>query len=801
MPQLTLPSNPYSFSQPPSLSLPHPPSPAPHLVDAPSLEICLGVEYRTLIPPSHPLPAPCLNDAPSVELTWGVEYPTTSKGCIGPDAPSTPSQVPACGSLDYSSLSSRPLASLPSNYFKPLQSRQAKVNEDLVNLIIIQIGKFLSVPSNETVDRIRECVGSVSDFMSSQYNEEVANVWANGFVFPPSYHTFHKLRLEKAGSLGNLIAAIQRDRAEDRISLKRVKKMVPWSDPDYDKLVEISQGVRLTIDPSFKPNLKPNPLRSKYKALQHAVNKLIAKGYDSQRIIIPLESALAIEGIHFSEVHWIAQWAKIMGRLCGDFSDSSVTNCINTEWVKEKCRERWGPLNHPTLTQFVAIICSLAEQHGWDSLILFKMDLSNAFGLIDIHPTSVQLLAFPLTDNLVMLDFTGNFGLTETPFVFGPISRACETAVNRRIFGGGNMYVDDTYVCTTSDHLVSDMAMTEAFLKGLLGPNAINKAKEVTGRRVDILGWCIDLDLRTVTIASHNFKKLLFGLFSLDETSPVSYLTVERLCSWFQRYGEICVHLKPFLPVMYDSLANWRNKHAARLLSEDAIVCVNMWRMYTVLLKADETSYARPLTSFLPQAIQYVIEYDASLSGLGIVISGGTDPITATIFMVAQISILPFELGDDAGYQNTVEFLAITIAVAILASQGITNCGIPLWGDNVASLAWSDQMRFRNRRSNRAARAFVALLITGHYTIEDTHHVKGEENIMCDRLSRWEEYHETPTDLGFSFGVIFDIDQSPLLSRLLAFCNPKLPLSGMKDNELASRQLSSIIHSLLPSDR
>jgi hypothetical protein len=542
----------------------------------------------------------------------------------------------------------------------------------------------------------------------------------------------------------------------------------------------------------FVPNGRPPLLRAKYIKLKSPINKLIDKSYHANVIILPLQVALQIEGAHFSQVHWTPNKGKPQGRLLADCSDFSASNCINGPEVKALSAVCWGELVHPTLSDILSMIAREADSHGWDNLVLWKMDLRGAFSLVNIHPDSVRLLCFLLTDDLVMLAHTGNFGLTEFPYIFGVITRVCQRAISKLIRGSSCMYVDDLMgVCAKRD-LQHDMSAARAFFVGLLGSNSVEDKKTESGRRIDLIGWCIDLDMRSFTIASHNFKKLIHGLFTLDVDKPMTLKTVQRLASWFQRYSEVCQPLKPFLPDLLDALRDWRNPNAPRRVHQDAKDCISLWRVYAILLRLRESTYSRSISSHLSRSISYYVEFDASLTGLGIKVTtadGG-------VFAVAQCSILDFDLQGDSSWQNTVEFLALTIALAIIASRGVVGCGIGLLGDNTSSLFWAQKSCFKSKRSRRTFMAFLSLTIASDLRIERSTHVKGVDNIVCDILSRHDKFQQTPLDLGLRSDQIFEIGNEPAVADLLAFCNPRLTAQGISGTEKATRELAACIDRL-----
>ena len=130
---------------------------------------------------------------------------------------------------------------------------------------------------------------------------------------------------------------------------------------------------------------------------------------------------------------------------------------------------------------------------------------------------------------------------------------------------------------------------------------------------------------------------------------------------------------------------------------------------------------------------------------------------------------LPFDLGEDSSFQNTVEFIADVVGIAGFCALGYTGRGIKLIGDNTSSLAWAATERFRAGRSRPAGILFMALAVTHDLVISDTEHLPGKRNLVCDSLSRAGSYEE----LGFRPSECFDFVRHPLLPRILLACDPR----------------------------
>jgi hypothetical protein len=66
------------------------------------------------------------------------------------------------------------------------------------------------------------------------------------------------------------------------------------------------------------------------------------------------------------------------------------------------------------------------------------------------------------------------------------------------------MYVDDIIGVCFQQNLQSDLAKCERICTDLLGPAAVATDKTEHGRRLDVIGYVIDLDTQRVSIARKN---------------------------------------------------------------------------------------------------------------------------------------------------------------------------------------------------------------------------------------------------------------------------------------------------------
>ena len=148
--------------------------------------------------------------------------------------------------------------------------------------------------------------------------------------------------------------------ASNRISPARIRSIfgttgtkVPGVDPrDIAILLDFAaNGITPPVAPSFQPQaVNVPPLRDRYIKLQHPINKLLYKQYtDGTMIMLLLQLAQQIPGIHFSPQHHADSKGKPEGRVIGDLTGQHDENYTplngspqDKDDLRETIRQQWG---------------------------------------------------------------------------------------------------------------------------------------------------------------------------------------------------------------------------------------------------------------------------------------------------------------------------------------------------------------------------------------------------------------------------------------------------------------------------
>jgi len=641
---------------------------------------------------------------------------------------------------------------------------EVKVQELLT--VIRDIYPYEDWNESSALDLVREAYRSAD----VNYGIREAIEWGSDFTWTPDIGTRDSILAEKCKyNLTDMVLSTRQKSRGQRLSVERVETFMTDRDEDYQRMMSLTGGLQVLVDPVFRPNLTPPPKRNLYLKVKNAVNKVL------QQLWQPSSCAKQLGPLHYTSKHWTTKKGKKSGRYLFDATDNKHGCALNSDAACELLRARYGEIEHPTINKLAQMVLQFIERmlaergslFRLEDVILWKADLSKAFTLLDFLADQCYLLASELTDDLTLIYHTGMFGWTGLPFGFQVVTRVLTKETQKLVRGQVSMFVDDMMGVTMKEWLVHDQLMFRTVAEGLLGPAAIAEDKWESGRRCEWIGWTIDLDTSLVTISQKNFLRTLYGFFNCDVDAPLPVVEIERMASWAARYSTVLRQMRPFTCLLNAEINGLRQRHTSKRLSPQGRQIVLLWRCVLCLLRLNETRYARQLCSFKELPATILICYDASLSGIGVSVHSLHDGATS-IIAVGRYDF-HFDITGNPRYQNIAEFIAVIAGFLALFNRGYSHVNIQLQGDSISSLTWSSTERFRGSLSNRATMVYILLAIHFNYVVVDTQHVAGVDNTLHDQLSRGYD----PIDLGFKHGDIIDFNTEEY-AAVIEICNPTI---------------------------
>ena len=661
------------------------------------------------------------------------------------------------------------------------------------------IGSWISVcfPGGSPASKagIEELIAEAAAAASNDYGVEAANEWADGYAFPAEF-VDSDVRCLRAAQLDfrSMVERRLKILSKDRLSHASVATLSP-DNPELTLITDLIDGMRVAIPEGFVPNGNQprSPLRSSYEAVSSAVNKMLGAVIEQRlAFILPLDMAQAyVPNLHLCKAHWTTKKGKASGRPLGDLSNVDGTP-LNTDATADAATAYYGPIAHPTIEDIAIMVGSFWKEAKardpslrYEDLRLWKMDLKGAYTLLSFRAEHVGLFGMLLTDDLVYLQLAGIFGWSGTPAAFQVVTRAISWELRAKLRSRTLMYVDDIVGIGFAKDIPADLALTRSICTRLLGSGAVADDKTEVNRRLDVIGYIIDLDTRRVLISNKNFLTALNGFLNVDTTARINLRTAQRLASWSTRYGKICRVMRPFCSALYRLTWGRTDPHALFDLSAEAVVAIQCWRAMLCLVRHRETEFTRSIASFAPETPTVVAEFDSSLSGAGLIWYLREDGAEVAMGVgAADLSFLGF--GDDSSFQNLSEFLGAILSILGQMVLGFGGRSVALRGDSVTALTWAITERPRGERVTKAAMVFSLLCITAGIDVKEVTHIAGTDNKKCDRLSR---RGRTPTmsilEEADAMGVrgvnVVEIDGDEDIVNILTLCDPRSELHSEEE--------------------
>ena len=188
------------------------------------------------------------------------------------------------------------------------------------------------------------------------------------------------------------------------------------------------------------------------------------------------------------------------------------------------------------------------------------------------------------------------------------------------------------------------------------------------------------------------------------------------------------------------------------IVNNEAKLAIRLWRTMLVLLRFDEGRYSRPMQSFVKTMPEYIIEFNASLSGVGILwcqrVNGAEVCLGGS---AVSLRCLNFE--GDSSYQNLCEFIGAMLGLIGLSKLGIRGVDVTMRGDSISALTWVSAERYRGVNVLNASLVFTMLCINQELIVKESVHIPGSDNGRCDALSRLWESGKTIKEVMTSIGL------------------------------------------------
>ena len=219
-------------------------------------------------------------------------------------------------------------------------------------------------------------------------------------------------------------------------------------------------------------------------------------------------------------------------------------------------------------------------------------------------------------------------------------------------------------------------------------------------------------------------------------------------------------------------------------VSDEAKLAIRLLRTMLVLVRFDEVRHRRPTRSYVREVPSYIVEFYASLHGVGILWYRRVD--NAELCMGGSaVSTLSLTFGDDSSYQNLCEFIGVTLGMMGLVKLGIKGVDVTMRSDSISALTWESTERYRGANVSNASMVFTMLCIMQRFVVKESVHISGTDNHKCNAVYRLHESANSIGDvmrrIGLGCSREVDLQSCQHVQHLLASCNLSISFKSESD--------------------
>ena len=732
----------------------------------PTTSTGISLPLPAACPPLHPLTSLDTNDTTFTNEAWSLEIESLHQKSSTVDTPPTGTTWPGSTAPD-------------DEFYTELRNA-----DDIYQWVCL----FFPELTQKRQD-IRDLIVEVYSAGSAVFGADKARRWAQGFVVPQHAVDQDRAALRAEGNdFLRLVRAKQASMHAGRLNRQRIDQATSINNPERDRLLLLADGMPLLNDPNFRGStLRGRPKQSQsFLEARPAVEKMMYNDFWEQGLAIILTeddvSTLPLLGLCL---------AKKQGKECGrpivngsGRRSMLPEEILNSAFAKDQALAIFGEIKHPVIGDVPRMISQFESSSGLhrNDLTLWKFDLRKAYLLLTYDAEDVPKICVELSDGRFMFFLVGVFGLTAMPYAFQVVTRAIvwEIAHNAQFRGILKMYVDDGIIVCHRDDVVHTQNIIFTFVRNLLGNDAIETSKTKQGRQLDFIGYSVDMDSEVVMVAHNNLRKALYAFLNVDleDGARVPVRQLQGLASLGSRYGYISHLMRPYVRTLYSSFIGRRNWGHV-ILTSDTKRVIRLFRCLFVNLALQGTQFSRPFSSFESRPATWVCEYDASLSGIGImwfqILPDGQESLVA--YTSVDISSLGF--GTNAAYQNTAEYIASLLCAHGMNLLGVGHEPVLHRGDSKTALAWVQRGTAKSDSAVHAGLLWGLFVMIHQSDVVGTLHLSHQANGRADILSRHGSWTEVIRLDRSQFGGSLPTSARFLdlnCAHLLQLCNPSLPV-------------------------
>jgi len=298
-----------------------------------------------------------------------------------------------------------------------------------------------------------------------------------------------------------------------------------------------SNGSRIFLPDNFVPNHVPLPRRSLDISLGKAnlkqAYKLCSKG---KAAIFRLSdmSQRDLEQLSFhSQLHNVAKANDRASRMCFDASnppDGMIP--LNHPSARAKSILSYPSETLPTLESLVRSWLKLVDDSGQelDEFFACIRDYKGAFATTKLEPESACLTAVKVSDEIIMIQMYGCFGLQDQSHVWSKVIEATDIRIRTSTHGVISTYVDDVCQFSHADHIHDDDKAGFDIAVNLHNKSPFDDDKEdLFTQNPVVIGWCFNFQKGVFRPNNKGIKKLFLTFFCLADITTGAIWSIKLI--------------------------------------------------------------------------------------------------------------------------------------------------------------------------------------------------------------------------------------------------------------------------------
>jgi len=429
---------------------------------------------------------------------------------------------------------------------------------------------------------------------------------------------------------------------------------------------------------------------------------------------------------------------------------------------------------------------------------LYKDDMDNAFGQIDLDPESARLMCIPIGETHTCLQFTGNFGEQRMPVIFQVgISAPCVRLIRSKISGCMLGYVDD-HVGMAHDSVVhQDKALGQSILRAAICDSIISvKKDEPPAKEAEVIGYHVSMLTGLIRPKDSACDKMLVVFLSCDVKANHPLKFWELTAGLAERYSWVLIGMRSFVtPFHHMKAIVGTKKGHVKKADSSARFCLEIWRVVTTMLYLNRDAVSIPWMSLARAAVHNITaltKSDASPWKLCAGIYSTTGDLLAWTTYELPYSKETSELHQNHR-ERMGELLSLILAYKTKPLYGGTVHVCMKWtSDNTSAIKWAVDNKCSSRTGQIANMVIVWFQIVAQVNVMQVAWIPGIAMKEIDDGSR-----DVPNDKLNPVTFVHTNREGSALDQLFRLCDPDSTLQVHSDHHAVFMQVHRLLLSIV----